>query len=79
MSAAVTATSDTIVVAPAVPILTRRYNSVSPTVVRYDVTPDGNRFLIVNLPTAGPTTLSLVLNWDVEVREKLRGNRTSAP
>ena len=38
----------------------------------YDVSPDGQRFLVVKPIAAAPIThLNLVLNWAVEVRQKL--------
>ena len=60
-------------------MLPRRYAAVLVTLSRYDVTPDGNTFLLVGLPGGRATTLSIILNWDVEVREKLATSRRSQP
>jgi hypothetical protein len=32
----------------------------------WDVTPDGQRFLVVNPPPDAPTSIQIVTNWDVE-------------
>jgi hypothetical protein len=37
----------------------------------FDVSPDGQRFLITTTnPLAGPTPLTLVTNWDVELKKR---------
>jgi Tol biopolymer transport system component len=39
----------------------------------YDVSPDGRRFLFVNAPESDIRSLTVVLNWDVEVKATLAG------
>jgi hypothetical protein len=35
-------------------------------VTGWDVTPDGQRFLVVNPPPDAPASIQIVTNWDVE-------------
>jgi eukaryotic-like serine/threonine-protein kinase len=41
----------------------------------YDVSPDGRRFLFIKAPELGIRSLTVVLNWDVEVQATLAGKR----
>ena len=40
---------------------------------RYDVSPDGQRFLFIKAPEFDIRSLTVVLNWDVEVKATLAG------
>jgi Tol biopolymer transport system component len=44
----------------------------------YDVSPDGRRFLFVKAPEFDIRSLTVVLNWDVEVKATLAGTRGQA-
>ena len=39
----------------------------------YDVSPDGQRFLFVRAPELDIHSLTVILNWDVEVKATLAG------
>lgn len=54
------------------PVNTIRDWSSGPT---YDVSPDGRRFLFIKAPELDIRTLEVVLNWDVEVKAAIGGQR----
>ena len=51
------------------PVNTIPYSTSGPT---YDVSPDGKRFLFIKAPELDIRSLTVVLNWDVEVKAALR-------
>ena len=57
------------------PVNTIRDWSSGPT---YDVSPDGRRFLFIKAPEFDIRSLTVVLNWDVEVKATLAGPRAAS-
>jgi hypothetical protein len=41
----------------------------------YGVSPDGRRFLLIKAPELDIRSLNVVLNWDVEVKAAIAGQR----
>jgi hypothetical protein len=64
---------------PAVPVVTPRltlyYPGTGPT---YDVSRDGRRFLFIRAPELDIRSLTVILNWDVEVNAAIRATRAPA-
>jgi serine/threonine protein kinase/Tol biopolymer transport system component len=65
---------------PAVPVVTPRltlyYPGTGPT---YDVSLDGRRFLLIRAPELDIRSLTVILNWDVEVKAAISGAGTRTP
>jgi hypothetical protein len=51
-------------------VFERRYATYN-TMPAYDVTPDGQRFLLAKTAGQGPQEINIVLNWIEELKQKV--------